>query len=97
MNTASGEDDAPSQWPSDAAAEPPLQIPHEALSPDALRGLLEAFVLREGTEYGAQDVPLETKVQQVLRQLERGEAQVIFDPQTESTDIVTTRALRAGR
>jgi uncharacterized protein YheU (UPF0270 family) len=83
--------------PPDEAVDGPLPIPYEALSPDALRGLIEAFVLREGTEYGAQDVPLETKVQQVLRQLERGEAQVIFDPQSESTDIVTTRALRAGR
>lgn len=79
--------------PGEADAEP-LRIPHDELSAEALRGLVEAFVLREGTEYGAHDVPLETKVAQVMRQLERGEAQVIFDPATEVVDIVTTRSLR---
>ena len=32
-------------------------IPHHLLSPDALRGVIEAFVTREGTDYGAQEVP----------------------------------------
>jgi uncharacterized protein len=40
-------------------------IPHRLLSPDALRGLIEAFVTREGTDYGAQEVPLATKVGRV--------------------------------
>jgi len=35
------------------------------LSPEALRGVIEAFVTREGTDYGAQEVPLDTKVFQV--------------------------------
>ena len=43
-------------------------------SPDALTGVIESFVLREGTDYGERDVPLETKVMQVRRQLERREA-----------------------
>ena len=83
-----------SPQPPDAAADEPLPIPYEALSLEALRGLVEAFVLREGTEYGEHDVSLEIKVQQVLRQLERGEARVIFDPASEAVDIVTARALR---
>ena len=40
-------------------------IPHRMLSPEALRGVIEAFVTREGTDYGVQDVPLATKVLQV--------------------------------
>ncbi len=74
----------------------PLVIPHNEVSPDALRGLIEAFALREGTEYGAEDVTLEVKVAQVMRQLERGEARVIFDPETEVVDIVTARSLGRG-
>ncbi len=74
-----------------------LVIPHQQLSPDALRGLVEAFVLREGTEYGDHDVPLESKVAQVMRQLERGEARVIFDPESELVDLVTTHSLRRRR
>jgi len=32
-------------------------IPHRLLSPDAVRGVIDAFVTREGTDYGAHDVP----------------------------------------
>jgi uncharacterized protein len=70
--------------------EPPIVVPHEELSPDALRGVIEAFVLREGTEYGERDVPLDVKVAQVLRQLQRGEAQIVFDLESEEIGIVVT-------
>jgi uncharacterized protein YheU (UPF0270 family) len=67
---------------------PPVEIPHEELSPEALRGVLESFVLREGTEYGERDFSLDEKVAHVLRQLERGEAQIMYDPHTESVTLV---------
>ena len=83
--------------PDDREAAPPVEIPHTALSADALRGVLESFVLREGTEYGERDVSLERKVADVLRQLESGEAQIMFDPNTESVGIVVkTRAKRSS-
>ena len=69
----------------------PIVIPHRELSADALRGVLESFVLREGTEYGERDVSLDEKVAQVLNQLERGEAQVVFYPEEESIDIVVAK------
>ncbi len=65
----------------------PIAIPYQELSDEALRGVLEAFVLREGTDYGAREVEFETKVAQVRGQLERGEAQIWFDPETSSVDI----------
>jgi hypothetical protein len=58
------------------------------LSPDALRGLVEEYVSREGTDYGHSDWSLEDKVNQVLRQLERGEARIVFDLELESASIV---------
>jgi uncharacterized protein YheU (UPF0270 family) len=70
---------------------PPIVVPHTELSADALTGVIQSFVLREGTEYGEHDVPLETKVLQVRRQLERREAEIVFDPETESIDIVLRR------
>jgi uncharacterized protein len=66
----------------------PIVIPHEDLSAEALRGVLESFVLREGTDYGEREVSLDQKVAQVLRQLERGEAQIVFDAVLQSIDIV---------
>ena len=87
------------QWPDDEERPPPVAVPHSELSADALKGVIEAFVLREGTEYGAHDVPLDSKVAQVLRQLERGEARILFDPVTESIDVVLVpqRERRGGR
>jgi uncharacterized protein YheU (UPF0270 family) len=65
-----------------------IEIPHTELSADALRGVIESYVLREGTEYGAKDYSLDEKVAQVLRQLERREAQILFDPESQTIDLV---------
>jgi uncharacterized protein len=69
----------------------PIVIPHRELSADALRGVLESFVLREGTDYGEREVSFDHKVAQVLQQLERGEAQIIFDATLQSVDIVVAK------
>lgn len=66
----------------------PIQILPTQLSPEALRALLESFVLREGTEYGEREFSLDEKVAQVLAQLERGEARIVFDAHTQSVNIV---------
>lgn len=80
----------------DLPAEP-VAIPHGELEPATLRRVIESFVLREGTEYGEHDVPLETKVGQVRVQLERREATIYFDPVTESVQILPTRPEDRGR
>jgi len=69
----------------------PVIIPHTELSPDALRGVIESFVLREGTEYGDREFSLGEKVAHVMRQLERGEARIVYDLVSESIDIVSVR------
>jgi uncharacterized protein YheU (UPF0270 family) len=72
------------------ADEPPaelIEVPTAELAPETLQALVESFVLREGTDYGVQEVTLASKVAQVLRQLQRGEARIVFDPATESVDI----------
>lgn len=68
--------------------QPPIPVPFRELSADALQGVVEAFVLREGTDYGEREFSLEQKVAHVIRQLERGEAQIMFDPNTQSVTIV---------
>ena len=68
-----------------------VEIPYAELSAEALRGVVESFVLREGTDYGPTEVPFDTKVGQVLQQLRRGEARIVFDPLTESVDILPVR------
>jgi uncharacterized protein YheU (UPF0270 family) len=63
-------------------------VPYGELADETLRALIEAFVLREGTEYGARDFALEEKVAHVRSQLERGMAQIVYDPESQSIDIV---------
>lgn len=75
-------------WDDDLERPPPVAVPHAELSADALRGVAESFVLREGTDYGERDVSHEQKVAQVIRQLERGEARIMFDPLDSSVTIV---------
>jgi uncharacterized protein YheU (UPF0270 family) len=82
------------EYEPDREAAPPVEIPYTDLSADALRGVIESFVLREGTEYGEREVSLERKVADVLRQLDRGEAQIVFDPNTETVDIVVKPSRR---
>jgi uncharacterized protein len=72
-------------------ASAPVVISHTELEPETLRRVIEAHVLREGTEYGSHEVSLAQKVAQVMTQLTRGDATIAFHPDTESVDIVATR------
>lgn len=74
-----------------------VKVPPEALSADALRGVIEAFVLREGTDYGHRDFSLEEKCRAVARQIAAGEAEVWFDPETGTTDVRPVEGRAAGR
>ena len=69
----------------------PVEVPHTELAPSTLRAVIESFVLREGTDYGVQDASLDRKVADVMRQLERREAVILYDPGTDSVDIVVRR------
>jgi hypothetical protein len=64
-----------------------VEIPYDQLSPEALYGVIEQFVSRDGTDYGEIEVPLARKVAQVLAQLKSGKAVIVFDPETESCNI----------
>ena len=63
------------------------------LSPQALRGLVEEFVTRDGTDYGAVERSVEDKIARVEAQLASGEVRIVFDPETESANIVLARDL----
>jgi uncharacterized protein YheU (UPF0270 family) len=69
----------------------PIEVPAGELSREALRALVEEFATRDGTDYGAVERSLEDKVAELLRQLARGEARIVFDPETETTTIVPSR------
>ena len=63
-------------------------VPYTELAEDLLHAVVESYVLREGTDYGEKECSLEDKVAHVIGQLKRGEAQIVFDPETETVGIV---------
>lgn len=69
-------------------------IPIDELSADTLYNLVESFVLREGTEYGEQDVPVDKKVQQVIMQLQSNEAVILYSELHESVNIISQQEFK---
>ncbi len=63
-------------------------VPYGELAADLLHAVIESYVLREGTDYGEREISLEDKVAHVMKQLKRGEAQIVFDPESETVSIV---------
>ena len=62
-------------------------IPVNKLSSHALKGVIEEFISRNGTDYGELEAPMETNFRQVKNKLESGSAILIFDDETETTNI----------
>ena len=65
-----------------------INIPVEALSDEALLGVIDDYVNREGTDYGHRDFDLEQKRDAVRRQLASGRAVITYDPTTQTTTII---------
>jgi uncharacterized protein len=62
-------------------------IPVKKLSAKALKGVIEEFISRGGTDYGVIEASLETKFKQVNYKLKNGSAVLVFDNETETTNI----------
>lgn len=63
-------------------------VPLEKISDEALDGLIQEFVLREGTDYGQHEVSLDKKNEQIKKQLLNGHIFIVFDPAEQSASIV---------
>jgi uncharacterized protein YheU (UPF0270 family) len=70
-----------------------LLIPAETLSADALTGLIEEFVTRDGTDYGVTESSLAARIEQVRRQIKKGDVSVVFDIGMQVANLVLTRDL----
>jgi uncharacterized protein YheU (UPF0270 family) len=62
-------------------------IPVNKLSAKALKGVIEEFISRGGTDYGVIEASMETKFKQVKYKLENGFAVLVFDDETETNNI----------
>ena len=68
-----------------------MLIPYQELNSDTLDALIEAFVLREGTDYGDSELSLEQKVAMVRTQIQRGTVVICYSEQEESVDLLTAQ------
>jgi hypothetical protein len=78
-------------------SEQGLLIPHENLSAEALQGLIEEVVTRNGTDNGYIQATLAQNVAMVMGQLQRKEVIVVFDETTQTANIVPTKDLTFQR
>ncbi|WP_120993243.1 YheU family protein [Stutzerimonas urumqiensis] len=65
-------------------------IPHDQLEADTLTRLIEDFVTRDGTDNG-DETPLERRVERVRRALGKGEAVIVFDPDSQQCQLALRR------
>ncbi len=70
-----------------------MKIPWQSLSDDALDGLIDEFVTRDGTDYGENEVPLERRKQQVMAALRNGSAVILFTQSTGQCNIISADSL----
>lgn len=63
-------------------------VPWRAVAPDTLRNLIEEYVTRDGTDYGEREVPLDTRVEQVMNALRREDVVLWFDEALEEVALV---------
>lgn len=67
-----------------------MLIPHHLLEAETLTRLIEDFVTRDGTDNG-DETPLETRVQRVRRALDKGEAVILFDQDSQQCQLALKR------
>ena len=65
-----------------------MKIDINHLDPDTLTNIIEAFVLREGTDYGMVEVSLADKINQIKEQLLNGDLLLLYSELHQTVNIV---------
>jgi uncharacterized protein YheU (UPF0270 family) len=68
-----------------------IDVPYERLDPETLRNVIQEFVTRDGADWGEAGCTLEDKVGQVMQQLRNRKVKIVFDLNSETTNIVICR------
>ena len=74
-----------------------MQINYQDLETETLHSLIEHFILREGTDYGEQEISLSEKRQQILRQLETGDILILYSELHESITLIHKNQLNENK
>ncbi|MCG7532568.1 YheU family protein [Psychrobium sp. MM17-31] len=63
-------------------------IPISSLPPATLDNILKEHILREGTDYGEQEVSIDTQMEQLKQQLMREEIVLVYSEIHESVNLL---------
>ena len=72
-------------------SEEGVDVPYERLDPETLRNVIEEFVTRDGSDWGEAGGTLEEKISQVMQQLRNRKIKIVFELNSETTNIVVNR------
>ncbi len=64
-----------------------ILIPVNKLSAEALKGVINEFISRAGTDYGETEASAHASFRQVKQMLKSGQALLVFDDESETTQI----------
>ena len=69
-----------------------MKIPYTELSQEALLGVMDAFIMREGPDYGHEEITIEQKRSRVLSMLRSRQAEILFYQESDHIDIVLVKS-----
>jgi uncharacterized protein YheU (UPF0270 family) len=70
-----------------------VEVPRHALTQDALAGVVDEYVTRQGTRHGEREYSLPERRASALRLLDLGEIIIAYEPQTRSTTLKNKRVV----
>jgi len=68
-------------------------ISYQDLEHETLVALVESFILREGTDYGDDEVSLTLKTEQIIAQIHSGKILIVFSELHETCDLIPASQL----
>lgn len=71
-------------------------IPWQDLSKPALDGIIEEFIMREGTDYGLEEVSHERKKQDLLNQLKSGQVVIVYSELHETVNMMLAEEFKSN-
>ena len=75
-------------YPEEEQPEKFVIVPRKSLSKEAFDGLISEFILREGTDYGHDEISLDDKRERVIQQIEDREVKILFSSKTENCTLI---------
>ena len=68
-----------------------VEVPWQKLSEDALLGLIEEFITRDGTDYGLRELSLNEKTDQAMQRIKNHSILIVFDETSELCQLIDAR------